>query len=50
MTIIFYFHSYIKEGGRVVEEGTWLLRKSKKDLSISGHLKETGFSLLTVTL
>lgn len=31
-------------------KGTWLLRKTKKDLSISGHLKELGFSFLTVSL
>lgn len=29
-------------------KGTWLMRKTKKDLSISGHLKELGFSFLTV--
>lgn len=30
-------------------KGTWLWRKNKKDLSISGHLKEMGFSFLTVS-
>lgn len=38
----------MKEEGRGGKKGT-LFRKSKKDVSISGHLKETGFSFLTVS-
>lgn len=42
----FFFLVIISKRG---EKGTWLFRKSKKDLSISGHLKETDFSFLTVS-
>lgn len=45
-----YFGDHIKGvGSGAGGKGTWLLRKTKKDLSISGHLKEMGFSFLTVS-